>query len=61
MSLLLPLLKALRMDANEGFFENVVLVDNCDECAKGLLVYRIVAEVVESSEAPESTLECDGK
>ena len=52
------------MDANEGFFGNVAVVvamDDWDECAKGLLVYRAVAEFVESSEATESTLECDGK
>jgi len=52
------------MDANEGFFENVVLVvpmDDCAECTKVLVVYRVVTEFVESSEATESTLECDGK
>lgn len=62
--LLLPLLKALRIEANEGFFENPVLVDCWEECENGvavLLVYRVVAEPVESSEADESPRLCEKK
>lgn len=59
----LPLLKAFLIDANEGFFENDELVfpvamEDWDEWANGvlgLLVYRVVAEVAESSDATESS------
>jgi hypothetical protein len=62
-SLCFPLLKAFRIDAKDGFLENVVLVvanEGCAECEKsvlGLLVKRAVADPAESIEVEESSRE----
>lgn len=61
--LLFPLLKALRMDANDGFFVKPVLGAAIEDWeawpngALGFVVNRVVAECVESTEADESPLE----
>lgn len=62
-SLCFPLLKALRIDAKDGFLEKAVLVvanEGCAECEKsvlGLLVKRVVVDTVESIEMAESPRE----
>ena len=58
-----PLLKALRMDAKDGFLEKAVLVVANEGCAEweksvlGLLVKRFVTEPAESIEVEESSRE----
>ena len=62
-SLCFPLLKALRMDAKDGFLEKPVLLaakEGCAECEKsvlGLLAKRVVPDTAESIEAAESSRE----